>query len=239
MDKFLEVNHITKFYGKVKALDDISFWVKQKEIFGLLGANGSGKSSFIKTLLKIIDSGPNDTGTITVNDKDNIKIGYVAENRAILENLTGEEFIDFVLSINHVNSTEKKEFYLKRFDMYEKKNELIRYYSNGMKKKILIISALSISPDLLIVDEPFAALDPEGIHLLKQVLKDISKEGCTVMICSHTLDVLEEIVDSLIILRKGKMLYFGEKKELFYKMNSNKLEECYIKVVQSESMEEE
>lgn len=242
MNEIIKVEGLYKYYGSFKALDNISFSVNKGEVFCLLGANGSGKTTIIKLLLGLLGFGTRDKGNIIISDREirnheidhKIRIGYVPENRVLIENLTGEEFIDFVAALNKANMDEKnviKDYLLKLFSLYERKNQLIKFYSNGMKKKILIVSAIVSNPQILIVDEPFAALDPESIYIVKKLLSNLAEKGCTVFISSHILDVLDDIAESVLILKEGKSLFFGDKDNLLKSCCTKTLEESYIKLV--------
>lgn len=242
MNEIIKAVELYKYYGTFKALDNISFSVSRGEVFCLLGANGSGKTTIIKLLLGLLEFGAKDKGDIIIDgrkirnsdERCRIKIGYVPESRVLIENLTGEEFIDFIGKLNNADiegANKIKDHLLKLFNMYERKNHMIKFYSNGMKKKILIISALVSNPDILIADEPFAALDPESIYIVKKLFSNLAEKGCTVFISSHTLDVIDDIADSVLVLNEGKSLFSGKKECLFEKCRTKTLEESYIKLI--------
>lgn len=236
-------NNITKHYGKLKALNNVSLNIKTGEIYSLLGANGAGKSTLIKLILGISQLGEKDNGSILFHhpsqnkNTDNLKgmIGYVPEEKVLIEDLTGEEYVDFIARLYKCEFTqdlkERKDYFFNLFNLTSRKKHLIRYYSNGMKKKILIISSLIHNPKVLIVDEPFASLDPESIYILKKVFVEIVKKGCTLVISSHNLEIVEDITHNLIILNKGNALYEGTPTNLYKLCQTKTIEESYLYLI--------
>lgn len=239
MSPIIKIKNITKHYGKLKALNEVSLNIEKGKICSLLGENGAGKSTLIKLILGISQLGENDTGTIQFKNKNkddfNGEIGYVPEEKVLIDDLSGEEYVDFMARLYKCKFTpeliERKEYFFNLFNLTDRKKHLIRYYSNGMKKKILIISALIHNPKILIVDEPFAALDPESIYILKKVFLELIKKGCTVIISSHNLDIVEDITNRLIILNKGNTLYEGTPNHLFEMCQTNSIEESYLYLI--------
>lgn len=240
----IKLSDITKYYGATKAVDSVSFEIKRGEIFSLLGENGAGKSTIIKLILGLSKLNKGDLGKIFlfgINTQDagrflkvRSRIGYVPEEKVLIEELTGEEYIDFIMRLYCSGSSEeseRKDYLFELFGLSKRKNSLVKYYSNGMKKKLLLIGALIYSPEILIIDEPFAALDPESIYILKKVFVELAKRGCTILLSSHNLKIVENISSQVLILAHGKTLYCGSKKLLFQKCRTKNLEDSYIKLM--------
>lgn len=244
--EILKIDKLTKSYGNLKAVDNVSFTVNKGEIFGLLGENGAGKSTIIKTILGLIPLEDNNAGEITFkglsvrNHSSKIKkvIGYVPENRVLIEDLTGEEFIDFIFQLYNIGQYNKEEYECKKdylFDLLklsQRKKNIISNYSNGMKKKILLISALIHDPEILIIDEPFAALDPESIFIVKKILSRLSQKGCTIILSSHNLSIVEDLCNKIAIMNRGKNIFLGTIDTLHKECNVSTLEEAYIKLIE-------
>lgn len=245
-NEILKIHKLTKNYGNFKAVDDVSFTVEKGEIFGLLGENGAGKSTIIKTMLGLNPFEGNDSGEIIFkdlsirNNSSEIKkiIGYVPENRVLIEDLTGEEFIDFIFQIYNVKQysqdeyNHKKDYLFELLKLKERKKNLICNYSNGMKKKILLISALIHDPEILIIDEPFASLDPESIFIVKKLLGVLSKKGCTIILSSHNLSIIENLCENIFIINRGKNVFSGSIDKLYKDCMVSTLEEAYIKLIE-------
>jgi ABC-2 type transport system ATP-binding protein len=244
MNTIIELKNITKHYGNFRAIENVTLSINEGQIYSLLGANGAGKSTIIKLITNLNKLTDKDHGEIIISDNGKRitpreimgKIGYVPEDRVLIEDLTGEEFVDFIARLNkcELKSIKKQKDYLfELFEMAKRKKGMIRFYSNGMKKKILIISALVHSPKILIVDEPFASLDPESIFILKGLFRELANRGCAVVISSHNLRVAEDISDKILLINRGKVLFEGTKKSLFNKIDVLSLEEGYIKLLSS------
>jgi len=244
--ELLKIDKLTKYYGNFKAVDNVSFTVEKGGIFGLLGENGAGKSTIIKTILGLNPFAGNDLGEITFKGlsvkkhSSEIKraIGYVPENRVLIEDLTGEEFIDFIFQIYNDKQYSqdeyeyKKDYLFELLKLKERKKNLICNYSNGMKKKILLISAIIHDPEILIIDEPFAALDPESIFIVKKLLTILAQKGCTIMLSSHNLSIIEDLCKDISIMNRGKNIFLGTIEELYKYCGVSTLEEAYIKLIE-------
>jgi len=220
----LKINNLTKTYAKnaVKALDDISLELREGEIFGFLGHNGAGKTTAIKILTGIL---PFERGCVTVCGydikKDTIaakkNIGYVADNHVLFDKLSGREYVDFMANIYGVSLIDRQkrsEQMLELFSLKQAFDSPIKSYSHGMKQKISIIGALIHTPKLWVLDEPLIGLDPQSAFELKELMKQHTKDGNTVMFSTHILDVAEKLCDRVGIIAKGKMLKVGTVEEI-------------------------
>lgn len=211
----LEVNNVTKTYkhSKNPAIKGISFSVKNGEIFGLIGKNGAGKSTTLKSILGIH---PFEEGQIVLNGIDQKKqqnlfkknIGYVPDNHAVYEMLTGREYVNFMADIYGVGKDREEliENYAKMFGIEDALDKQIGGYSHGMHQKICIIGALIHSPNLWILDEPFMGLDGKSINMLKQRIKEFASDSKMVLFTSHDIDTVVEICDRVCVLDHGQVL---------------------------------
>jgi len=215
-------HELSKKFGLLKAVDDLSFKVEAGEIFALLGPNGAGKTTTIKMILGMLKS---DKGSILFNGKElwfgdnsyKARIGYVPENCALYENLTGREYLNFIGNLYHLPPDEIREkagSLLQMLDLEESSGQLIREYSKGMKQKILIISALLHNPELIILDEPFSGLDANSVSIFKQIMREEAADGKAVIFCSHVLEVVERLVHRILIMKNGCKLVAGTPEEI-------------------------
>ena len=215
----LKVENITKYYGTNKAVDNLSFEVKDKEIFGLLGSNGAGKTTTFRMIMGLLDS---NSGDITLNGKHidyNItdKIGFVTEERSLLTKLTVKEQIIYYGRLKGMKESEilnKLDYWLEKFDIVDYKNRKIKELSKGNQQKIQFISAVLNDPILLILDEPFTGLDPINVKMLKDAIYELRDKGCSIIFSSHQMEHIEEFCEKLVILVKGKTVLSGYLKDI-------------------------
>ena len=207
----LELKNVSKSYGKRKIIDDISLEVKKGEIFGFLGPNGSGKTTTIKMILRLIDL---DSGIITVNGYDTKKqfekamecIGAIVENPDLYKYMTGLENLKLHARIRNVSSKRIDEV-LELVELKERAKDKVGKYSLGMKQRLGLALTLLHKPKVLILDEPTNGLDPAGIKKLRDILKEIAhKEGVAVFVSSHILSEMELMCDKVAVLDKGKIV---------------------------------
>lgn len=216
----IEIKNVSKFYGDKKALDKVSFDVRDGEIFAFIGHNGAGKTTLIKAICGILDF---DEGKILI-DKKSIKddpigckreMAYVPDDPELYENMKAISFINFVCDMYGVPVEVRERNimrYAKMFDMENELNNVIKSFSHGMKQKIALIAALSHEPKVLIMDEPFVGLDPKAIFDLKEVMREIVKAGGTIFFSTHILDVAEKLCDRVAIVKNGKVVRVGDMK---------------------------
>lgn len=211
----LSVKNVTKYYGKFKAVDNLSFTVKPGEIFGLLGENGAGKTTTFRMIIGLLEASE---GEITFN-KEKIdyktcdKISFVTEERSLLTKLTVEKMLKFygiLKSMDEKTIDKQIDYWLEEFNIKDYKYKLIKELSKGNQQKIQVISALINNPKLLILDEPFSGLDPINVKLIKKAIKKMQKEGCTIIFSSHQMQYIEDFCEKMLILVKGKAIVSGK-----------------------------
>jgi len=235
MEKVIEINNLTKEFGDLKAINDVSFSVQNGQLFGLLGPNGSGKTTMIKMLTGQIKP-TNGTATILQNDiiKDPIKIreivGIIPEQETPPSFLTAEEYLEFVGEIRKIKDIKEKiNHWINLLDFEDQKNALCKDLSRGTRQKLMVAQAFLHEPKIAFIDEPLINLDPIIQRTLKDFLTDYVKAGNTVFFSTHVLEIAEEICTQIGVLDQGKLLHQGPISEL--KKNKQHLEEFFIKLV--------
>ena len=215
----LKVENVTKYYGKLKAVDNLSFEVRPGEIFGLLGVNGAGKTTTFRMIMGLLDK---TEGQITLDDKKidysvTDSIGFLTEERSLLTKLTVKEqaiYFGALKGMTEEKALEKLDYLLKKFGIEEYKNKKIKELSKGNQQKIQFITAIINDPKLLILDEPFAGLDPFNIELFKEEILNLSKKGSIIIFSSHRMDHVELFCKKLVILVNGKSVLSGNIKDI-------------------------
>lgn len=223
----LKLENVRKTYGSLVAVDNLSFSVKNGEIFGLLGENGAGKTTTFRMIMGLLEP---DKGKITLDGKKidykvTDKIGFVTEERSLLTKLTVKEMIEYYGVLKGMDESDidkKLDYWLEKFEITEYKNKKIKELSKGNQQKIQFISAVINDPKLLILDEPFTGLDPINVGLLKEAVKELQKKGCSIIFSSHQMEYIEDFCEQLIILVHGRAILNGsldEIKENYAKKN--------------------
>ena len=219
----IEIKNVSKTYnGKKKALKDVSFTVNNGEIFAFIGHNGAGKTTMIKSLIGILDF---EEGEILINKKsikdDPIackkEMAYVPDNPDLYENMTAIDFVNFVCDMYDISTEIRKENiekYAKMFEIENNLNDDISSFSHGMKQKIALIAALAHNPKVLVMDEPFVGLDPKAVFDMKNIMKQMAKEGKTIFFSTHILDVAEKLCDRVAIIKNGDIVKIGKMKDI-------------------------
>jgi len=218
----LEIKNVTKRYGNKKAIDNVSFDVKEGDIFAFIGHNGAGKTTLIKSIVGIHDFDEGDILIDGMSIKDNPVeckklMAYVPDNPETYEHMKAIDYINFICDMYEIDNDtrkEKIEKYAKMFEMEDKLNDTIDSYSHGMKQKIVLISALAHDPKYLIMDEPFVGLDPKAVFDIKEILNEMVKEGKVVFYSTHILDVAEKLCSRVAIIKNGKLIKSGNMKEI-------------------------
>ena len=219
----IEIKNVSKTYnGKKKVLKNISFKIEGGEIFAFIGHNGAGKTTMIKCIMGILDF---EEGDILVDNKS-IKeepleckriMAYVADNPDLYENMKAIDFINFICDMYEVSEDIRRENtlkYAKMFEIEDKLNDDISSFSHGMKQKIALIAALAHNPKVLIMDEPFVGLDPKAVYDMKEIMRNMDKDGKTIFFSTHILDVAEKLCDRVAIIKDGTIVKVGKMKEI-------------------------
>lgn len=215
----LILRNVTKYYGSNLAVDNLSFEVKDGEIFGLLGVNGAGKTTTFRMITGLLDK---TEGEITFNGKKidysvTDKIGFLAEERCLLTKLTVFEQAKFyggLKSMNEKDIESRLNYLLDKLEISDYKNKKIKELSKGNQQKVQFIMAILHKPKLLILDEPFSGLDPINIELFKNLILELKHEGTSIIFSSHRMDHVEYFCESLVILVKGKTVLQGNLKKI-------------------------
>lgn len=218
----LNIEHLTKTYGEKKAVDDLSLHIAPGEIYGFIGHNGAGKTTTIKACCGILQS---DSGEVYINGvsvKENpiaakAKLAYIPDNPDLYEFMTGIQFLNFIGDVFGVSAEDRQARIRKYADLFELTNDLaqpISAYSHGMKQKLAVISALLHEPKLLIMDEPFVGLDPKASHILKELMRELCKNGGAIFFSTHVLEVAEKLCDKVAIIKGGKLIKSGTMEEV-------------------------
>ena len=223
----IELKNVTKKYGKFKAIDNISFSVKEGEIIGLLGPNGAGKSTTMNMMTGFIEQ---TEGEIIINGFDITKkpkkakksIGYMPEGVPLYTDLTVKEFVTYMAEIKQVNRKERKEKVekiIEKTGLKDVEKKLIRNLSRGYKQRVSMAGALVGEPKILILDEPTVGLDPKQITEIRNMIKELGKTH-TVILSSHILSEVSQICNKVIIINKGKIVAIDTPENLENRVNN-------------------
>lgn len=216
----IEIEALTKKYGDLTAVSDLSLRVEPGELFVFLGPNGAGKTTTIKILTGLLQptSGRASVAGIDVVESPiEVKkiMGYLPEDPFLYSKLTGSEFLQFVADMHGVQKKQDKiERFIELFELFSAADELIEGYSLGMKKKVAIGAALIHDPKVLFLDEPTGGLDPKSARMMKDLLQDMRSRGTTVFMTTHILEVAEKMCDRVGIINDGKLIKVGTIEEL-------------------------
>lgn len=242
----IEVIHADKFYDQKQALKDVNLTIKNGTVFGLLGHNGAGKSTLIKSLVSAHDL---TNGKIKVDGQEltthrqeiKQKIGYVPDSPDLFLQLTAMEYWRLMIDIYRINYQDvaaKMQEYIQLFSMEADQNTLISSMSHGMCQKVILIGALTLDPDIWILDEPLTGLDPQSAFELKELIKKHVANGNTVIFSTHILAIAQEVCDELAILKKGEVIYSGTVEDLLASQPGKTLEEIYLSMTGEEKVGE-
>lgn len=222
------VNHIAKNFGETQAVKDVSFHVRPGEIFGLLGPNGSGKTTSIRVILDIYQP---DKGTVTIleglmtEEKLN-HIGYLPEERGLYQDVELTRNLTYLATLKNMTKEEveqKLPGWLERFDLSEHQKKKTKELSKGMQQKAQLIAALIHEPEIIIIDEPFSALDPVNTQLVKDLLIELRDQGKTIIMCTHQMNQVEKLCDRLVLIDHGTVLLEGSLKEVQERFATNQV----------------
>jgi ABC-2 type transport system ATP-binding protein len=211
LETILTVNNLTKKFGYLTAVQDLSFSIEKGNVYGILGPNGSGKSTTLGIVLNVVNSTNGSFSWFDGNTSTHEalkKVGAIIERPNFYPYMTAIQNLKLVCKIKEVPE-EKIKDKLQLVGLWERKDSKFRTYSLGMKQRLAIASALLNDPEILILDEPTNGLDPQGIHQIREIIKKIASQGTTILLASHLLDEVEKVCSHVVILRKGKKLYSG------------------------------
>lgn len=215
----VEVSHITKTFGSVIAVDDLSFSVARGEIFGLLGPNGAGKTTAIRIILDIFKP---DSGTVEIlggamDEAKKERIGYMPEERGLYQDLPLDRCLTYLASLKGLSLSEadrRATEYLQRFDLAQHRHKKIKELSKGMQQKAQIIATLLHQPEVVIIDEPFTGLDPVNTRMVKELLRDLRAQGVTIVMSTHQMHQVEELCDRILLIHRGQAMLYGDLKSI-------------------------
>lgn len=247
MSDSINLEEVSKYYDAVKALDGVSLRIEPGQIYGILGPNGSGKTTMLKLVCSIIKPS---RGTIdvlghnTVREPNTVKaiVGYVPETPALYESMSITEQLEFIAGIRGVDPEEyakRSDEFLKAFELEDKANEFIGTLSFGNRQKVAIISALLHDPDVIILDEGMNGLDPRSSKILKSLLQAMSGRGKTIIFSTHILEIAQIVCTEISILYRGKIVDSGTYRDLEKRYSDGvaSLEEVFLKLTGSSDLD--
>lgn len=236
----IEISNLTKRYGDFTAVRNIDLVVPRGELFGFLGPNGAGKTTTLRMMAGILKP---TSGSIRVAGVDLIanpiaaksKLGFIPDRPFIYEKLTGSEFLRFVAGLYDQKGPEvghRGRELLALFDLEEWRDELVESYSHGMRQKLIISSAFVHRPEVIVVDEPMVGLDPKAARILKDLFREYTHRGHTIIFSTHTLEVAESLCDRLAIIVQGEIKAYGTMSELRAQLHGGEkgLEELFLRL---------
>jgi len=215
MNPTVTISHVSKSFGPVKAVKDVSFEVYPGEIFGLLGPNGAGKTTTIRVMLDIFRP---DGGEVTLfgngmTETTKHRIGYLPEERGLYKDLKLEPTLIYLATLkglDEATARQRLEDWLKRFDLYDHRQKKIQELSKGMQQKAQLIATLLHDPDLIIVDEPFAGLDPVNTRLVKEIIEEQRRAGKAIIMSTHQMHQVEALCSRIVLINNGEAVLYGE-----------------------------
>ena len=215
----IQVNNISKTFGSMRAVDDVTFSVGEGEIFGLLGPNGAGKTTSIRIILDLFkpDSGDVEIlGGPMTEEKKNL-IGYLPEERGLYQDISLERCVSYLATLKGLTKDEantRMDDYLTRFDLAAHRKKKIKELSKGMQQKAQLIVTLIHRPKIVFIDEPFTALDPVNTQMVKDLLREERQKGSTIVMCTHQMHQVEELCDRIVLINQGKSVLYGDTNEI-------------------------
>ena len=241
----IELNDLTKRYGSTLAVDRLSLSVEKGEIFGFIGPNGAGKTTTIRMMAGVL--GPT-AGRVRISgiDMDSEPeaakrlIGFIPDRPFLYEKLTGMEFLRFVSDLYGFTDglfRKRAEELLIQFSLYDWSDHLIEAYSHGMKQRLIIASALLHEPKVIIVDEPMVGLDPAGIRMVKDLLRELAGGGTTIFMSTHTLEIAEDLCNRIGVIHHGRLVALGSTGDLrgTAQLREGDLEEVFLRLTGKEA----
>jgi ABC-2 type transport system ATP-binding protein len=216
LETILSLKNLDKRFGNIHAVNNLSFDIKKGNVYGILGPNGSGKSTTLGIILNVVNKTSGEfswfDGNLSTHQALK-KVGAIIERPNFYPYMTAIQNLKLVCKIKEIPVT-KIEEKLKTVNLFERRNSKFKTYSLGMKQRLAIASALLNDPEILILDEPTNGLDPQGIHEIRQIIKDIAANGTTILLASHLLDEVEKVCSHVVVIREGVKLYSGSVDEM-------------------------
>ena len=212
----LEIKNVSKSFGRLKALDNVSFNVNKGDLFGIIGQNGAGKSTLFRCIMDFFDSYE---GEILYDNKQVSKvplekIGFLPEERSLSPKKTVAEEIRYFARLNLMKNLDQKtlEAYFNKFEIKGSLKDKIKDLSKGNQQKVQLLASLIYKPEFVILDEPFSGLDPYNIRLLQDIIKEINESGTTIIFSSHNMENIEDMCKKLVMLKNGQVVLEGSPK---------------------------
>ncbi|GJL77040.1 MAG: ABC transporter [Nitrospinaceae bacterium] len=243
----IQVQNLVKTYQSVLAVDHLNLEIPEGQLFGFLGPNGAGKTTTIKLLMGLLKptSGSITIGGVNIHEdpvKAKAMVGYIPDRPYIYEKLTGMEYLEFIADLYSVDKTlvpSRAMKFLEFFDLKDFAHELIEGYSHGMKQKLIISGALIHTPKVVVVDEPMVGLDPRGARQVKDLFRDLCREGTTLFMSTHSLGIAEAMCHRVGIILKGRMMAVGSMEDLRKQAQQEHgdLEEIFLKLTGDHDMQ--
>ena len=242
----LQTQRLTKHYGALVAIQDVSFDVRPGEVLGLLGPNGSGKSTTVKILTGLLRPTGGEVqldGRDVLADLDRYKaiIGYVPEEPHLYSYLTGPEYLRLVGRLRGLADAplnDKIDRFLQLLDIYDDRYQTLSSYSKGMRQKILIAAAVLHNPRIVVLDEPFSGLDVTAARVLKTFVRSLADQGKMVVFSSHVLEVVEQVCSRVVILKDGRIVGHDSVANLRATLQLPSLDAVFAALVVEENVEE-
>jgi len=216
LETILSLKNLDKKFGRVHAVNNLSFDIQKGNVYGILGPNGSGKSTTLGIILNVVNKTSGEfswfNGALSTHEALK-KVGAIIERPNFYPYMTATQNLQLICKIKDT-SFDAIDEKLKTVNLYERRNSKFRTFSLGMKQRLAIASALLNDPEILILDEPTNGLDPQGIHEIRKIIKDITKKGTTILLASHLLDEVEKVCSHVVVIRNGIKLYAGRVDEM-------------------------
>ncbi len=242
METILSLKNLDKKFGRVHAVNNLSFDIQKGNVYGILGPNGSGKSTTLGIILNVVNKTSGEfswfDGNLSTHQALK-KVGAIIERPNFYPYMTAIQNLSLICKIKEI-STEKINEKLKIVNLFERRNSKFKTYSLGMKQRLAIASALLNNPEILILDEPTNGLDPQGIHEIREIIQKIAKNGTTILLASHLLDEVEKVCSHVVVIREGVKLYSGRVDEMstshgLFEINTNEPKNKLISILNNNS----
>ena len=242
METILSLKNLDKKFGRVHAVNNLSFDIQKGNVYGILGPNGSGKSTTLGIILNVVNKTSGEfswfDGNLSTHQALK-KVGAIIERPNFYPYMTAIQNLSLICKIKDI-STEKIEEKLKIVNLFERRNSKFKTYSLGMKQRLAIASALLNNPEILILDEPTNGLDPQGIHEIREIIQKIAKNGTTILLASHLLDEVEKVCSHVVVIRDGVKLYSGSVDKMsashgLFELNTNEPKNKLISILNNNS----